>query len=104
MSTRMNPVQLEELYEKVQAIINEIDPVGLIDLGCPQDEYEPEIKNFLPKLHGKSRSEIQEIVYKVFSNMFDEEAGENDERYAEIAERLYRLYQEIEGSFEFKHG
>ena len=34
----------DELFERVQSAFNAVDPEGLLRLGFPEDEYNPEVK------------------------------------------------------------
>ncbi|RKS74128.1 hypothetical protein CLV35_2629 [Motilibacter peucedani] len=36
-----------ELFLAVRALVNSVDPVGLIALECPEDEYDPEVADLL---------------------------------------------------------
>lgn len=40
----------EMLVKAVEGAINEADPIGLLDLGAPSDEYAPEIGTIIPRL------------------------------------------------------
>ncbi|WP_211656067.1 hypothetical protein [Planococcus alpniumensis] len=42
-------------YIFVKSIIDEWDPIGLLDLGCPEDEYNPEIKDIVALLPNVNR-------------------------------------------------
>jgi hypothetical protein len=34
-------------YEQIEKIINQHDPIGLLRMGAPTNEYEPEIKDLM---------------------------------------------------------
>lgn len=58
-------------FNEVQLIINEWDPIGLMDLGCPPDEYTPEIKDILGQLpEATSVDDLAIRVREVFIKWF----------------------------------
>lgn len=60
-------------YKFVKSIIDEWDPIGLLDLGCPEDEYDPEIREIvalLPRV--KSVDELALKIRQVFIKWFEE--------------------------------
>jgi len=66
----------------VRAVINNEDPVGLIAMGAPDDEYDPEIEDLITWREPVS----PEAVVEVFLRWFGSEAGDlTDEAAARIA-------------------
>ncbi|QMT19164.1 DUF1871 family protein (plasmid) [Planococcus maritimus] len=62
-----------EEYILVKSIIDEWDPIGLLDLGCPDDEYVPEIRDIVALLpHAKSVDELALRIRQVFIKWFEE--------------------------------
>lgn len=58
-------------YEEIKQIIDKWDPIGLLAISCPEDEYEPEIKELLARLSDYcSVDETAKIIYDVFIEMF----------------------------------
>jgi hypothetical protein len=54
-----------------RTVVNEVDPVGLIDLGSPDDEYDPEVEDLI-----KWREPVTpERVAEVFIRWFGPETG-----------------------------
>lgn len=54
-----------------RAVVNEVDPVGLIGIGAPDDEYDPEVKYLI-----KWREPVTaERVAEVFIRWFGPESG-----------------------------
>ena len=52
-------------------VVNEVDPVGLIGMGCPEDEYDPEIEDLI-----KWREPVTaDRVAQVFVRWFGPESG-----------------------------
>ena len=62
-----------EKYILVKSIIDDWDPIGLLDLGCPEDEYDPEIRDVVALLpHVKSVDELALRIRQVFIKWFEE--------------------------------
>lgn len=60
-------------YIVVKSIIDEWDPIGLLNLGCPEDEYDPEIKDIVALLPNvKSVDELALRIRQVFIKWFEE--------------------------------
>jgi hypothetical protein len=54
-----------------RAVVNEVDPVGLIDMGAPDDEYDSEVEDLI-----KWREPVTaERVAEVFTQWFGPENG-----------------------------
>lgn len=60
-------------YIFVKSIIDEWDPIGLLNLGCPEDEYAPEIRDIVALLpQVKSADELALRIRQVFIEWFAE--------------------------------
>ena len=80
------------LKEKVRDIVNKYDPIGLLKIDCPVDEYDPEIQQIVPKISElNSVDKLQKVVYKIFVDMFDESIAGSKENYRQLSEELYSL-------------
>ena len=78
-------------FMELQTIINRHDPIGLIDMGAPEDEYEPEVKTIIVQLDSKMTEEqVHNLVYQEFLRWFDDESttGPRD-AYKELAKDIY---------------
>lgn len=61
-------------YITVKKVIDEWDPIGLLSMGCPDDEYDPEIKDIVQLLSNiESVDEFADGIQKVFFKWFQEE-------------------------------
>ena len=82
-----------EFYESVSEILFRHDPIG-INFETNDDEYEPEVDTILPRLKNCSSVEdVLKVIHEEFTKWFDEEiAGEKD-RYVEIANEIWILWQ-----------
>jgi hypothetical protein len=77
--------------------MNEADPLGLIALGCPADEYDPEIGTILPRLkEAGSVFELQRIVHEEFTRWFGAETAGPRKRHAEVARLIWAHLREHE--------
>lgn len=78
------------LANLVRNKLNKIDPVGFISMGVPKDEYDPEIKEILSKIHlCKSEKDLEELMYNTFVKMFDERLAGSREIYRELSSRIF---------------
>ena len=58
-------------YKQIEKVVNKYDPIGLISMGMPQDEYSPEIKELQNSIKmGQKQEEIEKIVIKIFEKWF----------------------------------
>jgi hypothetical protein len=61
-------------YIIVKEIIDEWDPIGLLNMGCPIDEYDPEIRDIVQLLRNiNSVDELAIEINKVFIKWFEED-------------------------------
>lgn len=67
-----------EYFLRVRAVVNAVDPVGLIALGCPEDEYDPEVRDIV-RLGERVTAEE---VLNVFIRWFGDD-GRMERRHAE---------------------
>lgn len=89
------------LYAEVRAILNKHDPVGLIEMGAPADEYEPEVGTILPRLRETaSPDDVQRVLHGEFEWWFGTEVGMfSYAEFAPVADDVWRALQRFrEGS------
>jgi hypothetical protein len=59
------------LIAAVKATIDAADPIGLLELGAPIDEYEPEVGSIVPRvLKAADIAEVHRIVHEEFIRWF----------------------------------
>ncbi|RSL28923.1 DUF1871 family protein [Salibacterium salarium] len=64
----------------VKEVINDWDPLGLLDMGEPDDEYVPEIRDVVHLLSNiKSVDELAVEIHKVFVKWFGEDLTDSIE-------------------------
>jgi hypothetical protein len=70
-----NALRDVERFRKLRSIVNQFDPVQLLSFGAPEDEYEPEVRTILERLHAElSEEEVLDIVYVEFLKWFGSES------------------------------
>ena len=58
-------------FGELRTIINMHDPIGLIEIGAPEDEYDPEVKTIIVQLeNGMTVQQIHDLIYKEFLRWF----------------------------------
>ena len=59
------------LYSDVSRLLREADPIDLIAIGAPDDEYDPEVSTILPRLReANAAADVQRIVHEEFVQWF----------------------------------
>ena len=70
-------------------LLREADPIRLITIGAPDDEYDPEVSTILPRLReARSAADVQKIIYEEFVHWFDADIAGPITHYAEDLLRL----------------
>ena len=60
--------------DSIKRIIDSWDPIGLLALGCPEDEYSPEIREIEKRsASAKGEVELAQIIRTVFTEYFGED-------------------------------
>ena len=61
------------LFTLIKNVIDKHDPMGLLAMGCPDDEYIPEVKRLSPIINkGMTEQELSTLIHDVFVEMFSE--------------------------------
>src|SRR5882672_1942807 len=78
------------VYLAVSRLLREADPIGLIAMGAPDDEYDPEVSTILPRLREANAAvDVQRIVHEEFVRWFDADIAGPITDYADVAERIW---------------
>ena len=78
------------LYSDVSRLLREADPLGLIAMGAPDDEYDPEVSTILPRLReANAVVDVQRIVHEEFVHWFGADIAGPITAYADVAERIW---------------
>lgn len=86
------------LYQVVREIVDSLDPIGLLALGCPDDEYNPEIERIVQRLataKALSLETVQTILHETFVEFFDQELAGPTERYREAAREIVQRLEAL---------
>src|SRR5262249_29936709 len=63
----------QRLVAAVERAINDADPIRLLGVGAPADEYSPEIGTILPRLAGvQGLSDVANVLHEEFVRWFDQ--------------------------------
>jgi len=77
------------LISVVKEAIDKCDPIGLLNTGAPEDEYDPEIEEIAEKVANcRNVEEIQNLIYETFVKWFDQDIVGESEKYKEPAENI----------------
>ena len=78
------------LYSDVSRLLREADPIGMITMGAPDDEYDPEVSTILPRLReADAAADVQRIVHEEFVQWFGTDIAGPLTGYADVAERIW---------------
>ena len=56
----------------IKKVIDKHDPIGLLSIGAPDDEYIPEVKRLAPQIKkDMTEQEISTLIHDVFVEMFE---------------------------------
>jgi hypothetical protein len=81
------------LYVQVSRLLHEADPLDLIAIGAPDDEYDPEVSSILSRLHeAHSAVDVQKIVHEEFVRWFDADIAGQLTRYTDVAQRIWEAW------------
>jgi len=71
--------------------------MGLIRMGCQEDEYDPETSKILPLIEKSNTVEELAIgIADIYNKMFDADFKSSDKRISKIATDIFNLkYQEV---------
>jgi hypothetical protein len=79
-------------YKLLKEIINNIDPIGLIDLETPEslDEYDPEIREILKEdVSSLNLNQFSNKIYEVFVKFFNKDLAGGTDQYDLIARKFF---------------
>jgi hypothetical protein len=70
------------------------DPVGLAEIGAPEDEYCPEVEGLLPRLReATSQEHLRRIVHSIFLQKFEaEETCGPESAYEQISQEIWTRF------------
>jgi hypothetical protein len=95
MAHRELKAQYKQLCAVVLSALSEADPIGLLALGAPADEYEPEVGTIVPRLRtATSEADVRSILLDEFTRWFSADiAGRKPERYDAAARAIWAFLE-----------
>jgi hypothetical protein len=86
-----------QISELIKRAIDKADPIHLLEIGAPDDEYESEIREVTSRVRKCTNlEEVQTLLHEVFVKWFDERIAGPKELYRAPAEviwnGLHRVY------------
>jgi hypothetical protein len=94
---RSNKANYVAKISAVERVINEWDPMGLLEMGAPQDEYHLEVEEISASLRiAKDDKALASKVQEIFYGSFNEESflSENS-NYLDIAKKILRAVNDL---------
>lgn len=84
-----------QLFSELTAILARHDPVDLVSIGAPEDEYEPEVGTILPRLReAKSVADVQHILCDEFDQWFGASTPKmTREDFLPVAEEVWAAWR-----------
>ena len=82
---------MEDRIKQITKLLADVDPIGLINLGCPKDEYYPEAQAIDKYLDKNGFVNLNETVKQIFLEYFEESISNDDA--LEIVKKLEELEQ-----------
>jgi hypothetical protein len=102
INQRQATARYEALARAVGRAIDEADPIGLLQSGCPADEYSPEIGTIVPRvIKASGPAEVRRILHEEFLRWFGERTSGPEQAYEAAALRVWQAvltYRETETS------
>jgi len=77
-------------YGTLRRLLFEEDPIG-INFGHNDDEYDPEVRTILPRLHTcVTVDDVSAVVHEEFCRWFDADIAGPRTGYQRVAERIFQ--------------
>lgn len=82
--------RFEALVAATARAINDADPIGLLAIGAPEDEYSPEVHTIVPRVsRAASPAEVRQILHEEFVRWFDPSIAGSEDVYEAPARRIW---------------
>jgi len=84
----------KQLSTRVKSVVNKADPIGLLRMGAPDDEYHPEIDEIacrLPEPECRTVAQTHTMVHRVFVRWFSASIAGPRGAYRKLAAALHPL-------------
>ena len=81
----------------MEDVLRRHDPIELISIGAPHDEYDPEVGTILPRLkEASSARDVQQVLHEEFTKWFNAELAGPSESYQAAAQELWQGWLRFE--------
>ena len=78
------------LVAAVERAINDADPIRLLELGAPSDEYAPEIRTIVPRLATVTQlDDVTAVLHEEFIRWFSDDIAGPRHAYVAAARRIW---------------
>lgn len=85
----------EKIVSDITNIFNSHDPIGLLKMGAPEDEYKKEIKQIILQLINlKSQEDLLTVIYSVMVYCFTLNGAGNKESYTNLSQDIWNYKEE----------
>lgn len=79
-----------QVYTLVKQAIDQADPMRLLEIGAPEDEYESEIREIAGQVGTCTTvAEVQMLLHEVFVRWFDAQLAGPKEQYRAPAQTIW---------------
>lgn len=80
----------QALVAAVERAVNEADPIGLLEIGAPTDEYSPEIGTIVPRIANAQRlDDVTDVLHEEFLRWFGADTAGPRDAYEVPARRIW---------------
>lgn len=84
------------LYTEVSRLLQEADPIRVIEIGAPDNEYDLEVSTILPRLReATSPDDVQRIVHEEFVHWFGAETAGPAAHYAGVSKDIWEAWNKL---------
>jgi hypothetical protein len=88
-------MRYQVLVAAVERAINESDPIDLLEIGAPSDEYSPEIWTIVPRLASVERlDDVVTVLHEEFIRWFGDDTAGPRHAYEAPARRIWEAVME----------
>jgi hypothetical protein len=85
-----------QIYMLIKYVIDRADPICLLKIGAPDDEYEPEIREIASRVgECMNLEEPQRLLHEIFMKWFDECIAGSEELYRAPAEVIWNELHQV---------
>jgi hypothetical protein len=78
------------LVAAIERAINEADPIGLLEIGAPTDEYGPEIGTIVPRMPSAQQlDDVIDVLHQEFLRWFGDDTAGPRQAYEAPAREIW---------------